>query len=439
MSLKRARSAGGILVWLLVSASSASVAGVDVSSILAHEGKKIVNITFTGNNTTRDFFIAREIELAVGDSLSLAELVEGVTNLENYGIFGSIDVAAKDEGDGVSLEYQFREMPPIIPYLALNYTEENGFSIGPAVAALNFLGRAIRVSGQTLFGGTTSFALMVGYPWITRDYHLGIDVVAAHLVRDDELNGFEETSDEVTPWIKRYIGENGRIRGMIGYFHMKADRDGITLSPDRSDHFFRAGAAVGYDSRDSWRIPHDGWENEIEVVGSIGDGDYVSTTVDFRRFQPVTGTQTLFMGVLASFQPGTVGKNVPSYAQYHVGGANSVRGQDFNLGKSLFGTNQLITTVEYQVGVLPLKPYNFFKWSAAIGVQLAFFSDTGIAWSNSDEFSSERTKSGFGTGLRLLIPGVDMVRFDFGFNRQGDAYFHFGGMFKWSAQRLRLR
>jgi hypothetical protein len=67
------------------------------------------------------------------------------------------------------------------------------------------------------------------------------------------------------------------------------------------------------------------------------------------------------------------------------------------------------------------------------------FTDTGVAWSESDEFSTDRAKSGFGAGLRLLVPGIDVLRFDMGFNLQGGAHFHFGGGFKWDAQRFRLR
>jgi len=424
---------------VLLFAPAAVRASFDPSSYSSFEGKRVSGIACTGNNSTKESFIRRELELAVGDTLSVEKLAAGIRNLENYGIFGSIAVTAKDATDGVLLEYQFREMPSFMPFVAFDYTEENGLSLGPAVAAVNLFGRGIRASGSALFGGTTTFELVVKYPWITADYRLGLALRASHLDRDDDLVGFGETSDEISPWVTRYIGEHGRTRGMIGYFHMKSDRDGVTLSPDRSDHFLRVGAAVGYDTRDSWRDTRNGWENEIELVWSAGDGNFATTTVDIRRFQRLTRRHTLFLGALTSLQPGEVGENVPVYLQYFIGGANSVRGQDVDLGKTLFGKNQLISTLEYQINLLPLRPYGFFKWSAALGLQLAVFADAGVAWSTSDEFSADRTKSGFGAGLRLLVPGVEMVRFDLGFNRQGDVHFHFGGGYKWAAQRLRLR
>lgn len=434
-------AAGGLaaLIALLLLAPSPVRASFDPAPYAAFEGKRIAGISFAGNRTTKESFIRRELRLEVGDTLSVQSLAEGIRNLENYGIFGSITVGIEDATDGVLLEYQFREMPSYIPFVAVQYTEENGFSIGPAVAAVNLFGRGIRASGSALFGGTTNFELIGRYPWITADYRLGLLLRASHLSRDEDFLGFEETSDEITPWVTRYLGENGRVRGMIGYFHMKSNQDGITLSSDGSDHFLRVGAAVGYDSRDSWRDTRNGWQSEIEVVGNIGDGDFATTSIDLRRFQRLTRRQTLFLGGLASLQTGDVGSNVPAYFQYFIGGANSVRGQDVDLGKSLYGKNQMIATAEYQLSLIPLRPYNFFKWSAAMGLQLALFADAGTAWTAPDDLSMDRAKGGFGAGLRLLIPGVEMIRFDAGFNRQGDAYFHFGGGFKWEAQRLRLR
>jgi outer membrane protein assembly factor BamA len=424
---------------VLLFAPAPGRASFDPSPYAAFEGKRIAGISFNGNRSTKESFIRRELDLAVGDTLSVGKLAERIRNLENYGIFGSITVGIEDAEDGVLLEYEFREMPSYVPFVAVQYTEENGFSIGPAVAAVNLFGRGIRASGSALFGGLMMFELVARYPWITADYRLGLTLRASHLERDDDLVGFEETSDEISPWVTRYLGERGRVRGMIGYFHMKADRGGVTLSSDRSDHFLRVGAAVGYDTRDSWRDTRNGWQNEVEIVGNVGDGDFATTTIDLRRFQRLTRKQTLFLGALTSLQTGEVGADVPVYLQYFIGGANTVRGQDVDLGKSLFGKNQLIATVEYQLGLLPLRPYNFFKWSAAMGLQLAVFADAGTAWSSSDELSVDRAKGGFGAGLRLLVPGVEMVRFDVGFNRQGDVYFHFGGGFKWEAQRLRLR
>ena len=432
---------GLIFVIIVVSLVPSTVrAEFDKEGLLPYENKTITAMTLSGNNSTRDYIIQREFDLEVGDPLDIDELAEGYQNLENLGIFGSIIVNVKEDGDGVAVEWLFREMPPFIPYLAFRYTEENGFSVGPAISSVNLFGRALRLSGRVLFGGTNTAILTMRWPWITGSYHLSFDLDASHLIRDDELNEFEETSDEITPWIGRYVGDKGRIRGMMGYFRMESDIDGITLSENNADNFLRVGGSIGYDSRDSWRVPREGWEHQLEAIFTTGDGTFLTTNLDIRRFQPLTERQALFIGALTTLQTGTVGEDVPQYLTYRMGGANSIRGYNITeLGKTLYGKNQFIGTLEYHYTLLPLKAYHLLKWSAALGLQLALFTDTGIAWSDSDDFNTERWKTGFGFGIRLLVPGTEMTRFDVGFNRNGDVYFHFGNWFKWTAQRFRLR
>jgi len=50
-----------------------------------------------------------------------------------------------------------------------------------------------------------------------------------------------------------------------------------------------------------------------------------------------------------------------------------------------------------------------------------------------------RARAGMGFGLRLLVPGSEMVRFDLGWSPEGGFHFHFGSGTKPVAQRQRLR
>jgi hypothetical protein len=70
---------------------------------------------------------------------------------------------------------------------------------------------------------------------------------------------------------------------------------------------------------------------------------------------------------------------------------------------------------------------------------MALFSDIGIAWSESRELAADRARAGFGAGLRLLVPGSEMVRFDVGWSADGGFHFHFASGSKPAAQRARIR
>jgi len=72
-------------------------------------------------------------------------------------------------------------------------------------------------------------------------------------------------------------------------------------------------------------------------------------------------------------------------------------------------------------------------------LELAAFSDVGVAWSYKDESSWERTRIGFGVGVRALVPGIHSVRLDVGMSQFGDVVFNFvvGSIFDARAKKVR--
>jgi outer membrane protein assembly factor BamA len=383
--------------------------------------------------------ITRELDTKVGDPFRLDTLRLDLVRLENLGVFADTKVVPTADGEAVRLGFEFREMPPVIVYPSFSYTEENGFSYGPAVSALNLGGRGIRLSARAFFGGSSQRFARFTWPWIRGD-HVSLDFSGGRLERDDSLNGFREQSWEFTPWLGTYLGPHGRLRGTVSLFRMHADVPDKTLDPDNADHFMRIAGALGWDTRDSWRNPRHGWLNELEIWRNAGDGDFWTAHFDVRRYQPTGPRQHVLLSGLLTLQSGTVGEDVPGYLTYYLGGANSIRGYDVEaLGPSLNGKNQLLTTAEYNVALLDIERRDFWKWSYSIGLQLTAFGDLGVAWSDSDELTWDRFRGGTGAGLRILVPGAEQVRLDLGWSPDGGIHFHFASGTKPSGQRRRPR
>jgi outer membrane protein assembly factor BamA len=414
---------------------------VDLSEF---EGKPVVRIDIIGNRITKEHVIRRELDTKVGEPFDAQVANEDLTRLENLGIFSSISARPSNEDGGVAIELEVKEMPWIIPYLAFKYNEEDGFSVGPALSSLNMLGRDIALSGRVLFGGAFTFSVTLSWPWIAAN-HLSHDLFAAHTIREDPILEFDETSDEVSPWIGTYLGRYGRAAATFQWLRMKSDQDGITLDPDNTDNLIRVGGRIGVDTRDSWRNPTRGWLNELQVLktgGALGgDGDFWTTDLDIRRFQSIAPKHNLVLGGLWSMQTGEAGVDVPSYLFYRIGGANSVRGYDnVASGKENFGKNQLIGTFAYEYLLLDITEFILLgRWSLSAGCKVALFADVGTAWNTQDELTGDRFKSGFGIGLRPLVPGVDVLRLDLAVSQDGNVRFHFGTFSKLDAQRLRIR
>jgi outer membrane protein insertion porin family len=402
-------------------------------------GRTVTAIALDGLRVTREFVARREIRTTVGQPLRVDVVAADVQRLDNLSVFAEITVVAEGDGDGVRLTFRFKEMPSWIAWVGYSYTDLDGFSGGPKLSALNFAGRAISLNAKAYFGGADQYSARLLWPWMAGD-HLSLDVYAARLSRRDTLNEFKETSNEITPAVGTYLGDHGRLKGLFSLFRMKSDVDGKTLDPDNHDHLFRLGLSLGWDDRDSWRSPRRGWQNELEVWRTTGDGDFWSMNLDLRRWFPIRNRQKVLLSGLASLQSGTVDEDVPVYLLYRMGGANSIRGYEIeDLGVRLYGKNQLIGTAEYSVTLLPLRRFDIWKFALRLGLEAAVFTDAGIAWSEPGELAMNRVKGGIGAGLRLLVPGTEMVRFDVGWSAEGGLHFHFASGTKPVAQRQRLR
>jgi len=404
-----------------------------------YSGQTIVEITLAGNHVTKDWVIGREVWATVGEALDMDVINEDMVRLENLAIFGEVIVTASPVEGGVALNYSFTEMPWIIPYPAMNYTEENGFSLGVGVASPNFGGRDVMVSGTAVFGGTTKYNFSASNPWITGN-HVSAGVTAFHQTRSNNLLDFEQTSDMVSLNAGKYIGKNGRLKVYGGYYGVGSDQPNITLDPDNFDELWFGAISVGYDGRDSWRSPHEGWHNEASLLYIGGDANTWTLGLDARRYQPVGERHTIATGPYLGLQTGTVGEDVPSYMQYFIGGANSVRGYELEeLGKEIFGKNQFLYTLEYRYLAIPTRPVKIFKWTFSLGLELATFGDAGVAWSDPQDFNIDRMRSGYGVGVRLLVPGLDSLRFDIARSEEGNTVFNFGLRAIFDERKKRVR
>ncbi len=435
------RTLGALLLALGPTAASAQL---DITPLLVDEGRTVEAIEIEGRNVTRENVVTREIHTTVGEPFETATAIADLQRLQNMQVFSEIHLEVEPgKGDAVRVKFVLKEMNSWLPTLAAQYTEENGFSVGPGIAALNLTGRNIRLTGSAIFGGTTQIWTDFNWPWIT-GHHMGLRGRGALLERTDSLNEFEETSYELTLRPSRFLGEHGRLGAGFQLLTVASDRDGKTLSSTNKDLLISLEASIGWDTRDAWSNPKGGWKNELVISktgGALGgDADFWRLIVDLRRWQSTFPRQRLMLSGLMSLQGGEVGVGLPEYIQFRLGGANTIRGYDIEeLGRTLFGRNQLLGTAEYSFRVVPMRRFDFWKLSFRLGLELALFGDVGVAWTESRDLNANRARAGLGAGVRLLIPGSEMVRVDVGWSPEGGFRLHLSGGTKPERQRQRLR
>lgn len=379
-------------------------------------GRTVKEIRISGLKKTKRFVIVRELATKTGEPYTRENAEQDPKRLDQLGMFSQIDIHPTIEGEDVVLQITLRETSPLLPILSLDVSDENGLSIGPGFKALNLKGEAIRLSTSARFGGSTQVSTTIENPWFAGN-HASYEFQFQYRDRPNGFEDFQEQSLELELDVGSYVQDNGRIGGRIGFLSLGSDIPGITLSPDNRDSIPTLALYLGYDSRNFWSDPTEGWWNEFEISksgGIFGESDFWTLTFDIRRFQPLVDRHTIALFSLATYRTGAIGDEIPGYLNFHLGGTNTIRGWDLDSSQ---GKNQFINTAEYRYTLLKRRPLGFKGLTFYAGLQLALFADFGIAWDDSAEFRGDNFIDGYGFGIRILIPFVDMLRFEFAFGQ----------------------
>ena len=282
-------------------------------------------------------------------------------------------------------------------------------SIGPALKVLSIAGHPHEVSASVRFGGEGLVELAETSPFLT-NRSLWYSNKLQIRDRENSLDNFTEHSLDFDSRLGRRGSEAWKTGFLFQAYHLQSVESGHTLSPDHSDLFVGFGGVYEYDTRDSWTTPTRGWWNSVDAVWHAGEGDYGTVNFDIRRYQPLTSNQTFVATALLTLQSGVRGEDVPTYLDYALGGANTVRGWDF---ASRRGKDQLIVSLEHRYTLLPTQPFALKGLNLYGGMAFAVFADVGSAWNGADDDFSGNAIAGAGVGLRFFVPFVDVIRLDF--------------------------
>jgi outer membrane protein assembly factor BamA len=355
--------------------------------------------------------------------------------LDRLRFFASDTVTTVSEDDGLLLKVNMVETSNALPNVGIGHSQENGWSLGPGLKVNNVAHSGVTLSIGSRFGGLTRVFANFANPEIPGRWIYNGAI--GYTKRFDELNDFERTSYAATFRFGKTIVPDVRLHGIFEITTTHSNVDGITLSDSNRDVIPYLGPQIEHDTRDFWSDPHTGWHNILDGGKEFGDADYWRVRADFRRYVPLAKRHTLALTSLTDYHTGEVGVDFPQYSLSYIGGANSVRG--WALG-SRSGQNEMLNTVEYRYTLMNRRTYKIWMVKFYIGLQLAAFWDSGIAWTESNEFAADKFINGYGGGLRLMVPWVNEIRLDFaGGQPGGGVRFELGFGPKADAQKVKAR
>jgi outer membrane protein insertion porin family len=400
------------------------------------EGVTIGAIRVIGLQRLDPDVVERHLISRAGEPFHRANLAPDRRALDELRLFASVTIEPILEGSTVVVVVTVAETLKLLPTLLMRVTDENGVSAGGGLRGINLFGRGTLTSVGILFGGETSVTAAVEAPTITPGtwrWRAGFRFVN----RENVLYSFDERSSTANLRFSRIFPHGFRVGGVVDVLAVDTGGSTAALAADGTDIIPSVGGFATFDTLDSTTNPRQGTWAEVQIEHMGVDAASWTFTLDGRRFQPFTERHGLGVFALATVQTGVVGETLPEYLQFALGGANSVRG--WSLG-SRQGRNQFIGGLEYAFVAVPVRHFRVKGMNFYGGVQAVAFVDTGLAWNSRTDFDFQSGITGYGIGLRLLVPFVDLVRLDLAWGEPGRGpAFCFGVSLKATRQRQRVR
>ena len=154
------------------------------------------------------------------------------------------------------------------------------------------------------------------------------------------------------------------------------------------------------------------------------DVNFFRFGADMRGYLPLSSRFTLAGRVSGSMASGGL---IPTYARTYFGYGERIRGyfRDVLEGENLIGSSAELRFMLLPVIVfrLPtdLLPEQFTVWQ--FGVSLALFADAGTTWFRGDPLILRNFLSGYGGGIRFLLPYGIVARTEYAVNNLGRGQF----------------
>ncbi|MCF8414189.1 MAG: hypothetical protein K9G44_12285 [Melioribacteraceae bacterium] len=434
-----------LLLYILLCGSIYAI-GTDSLVISNDRFVKIENILISGNETTKDFVIFREMTFQSGDTVNNEMIKFNKERIYSLGLFNFVRTKLQQKNEKINLIIEVEETWYIwpIPIIDLNGNDFNNISYGLGLSYRNFRGRNETIFGFFTLGFDPQFGISYINPLINEEYDLNLEVSFAYQTEKNksleamELYGGDFNYQRINTFIKigKRFNQFNNLYIAAGYEQVKAPDDffpNFTASGTKFDKFGVASLMYVYDSRDLRQLPSNGVFGQIEYAHKGLGSDDVNIgvlNIDFREYRP------LYQGVTSRWRIATrnlFGDKLPYYENSVLGYSQYVRGHKQNQRD---GNNLILTSVETSFSIvdefefsyeLPAIPKSLT--SARLGVQFSFFYDAGLTYNQGAKVFKQNWDHGFGFGITILVLPFNALRVEYAFNEDKSGEIVFGAGF----------
>lgn len=401
---------------------------------------RIVAAVAEGNKITASDVILREIPFAFPAVLTDADIELIQNRVQNLHLFNRVELRVDERPEGGTLVVGVTESWYLwpSPVLFLSDGDWHKLSYGAQLTDGNFRGRneKLRIGGW--FGYNPSYSLGYSIPWIGDRLRLSLGVSAFRRRTESRIFAFAEDRVGFSLTVGRRISLElqtelqfslQRVTLPAGYAGYSASGSGRDLVPTFDWR-------IRWEHRDLVEYPKSGAYLAADIMRSgwgAGQPDFWRATLDARGYAPLAGSVSIGARQLLILSSGAL----PVYDRVYLGYGERVRGYHSLIlpDPALFadyGRYQIsLTSLELRFPIIPIQYVtiknvplvpNLFK-NLKLGLSAGVFFDGALIWRNAREISWANLYAGYGVGLHLHLPYINVLRLEYALNNRGRGEF----------------
>jgi len=392
-----------------------------INFLIKKNKKMFVNrIDISGNTTTQDDVIRRELKLYEGQEFSQIDLDESIKKIKRLGYFSDVDVKTypvKDFDDKFNISISVKEAKTGEFAIGLSHSNASGAAFSTGIQQSNILGTGNVLNAKfTSSKAVEELQLYFKNPYINKSGH------------SISYGIFNKSTDAANLEISDYIlDENGVTVGYgipLSEFsdvfaEMKLTDTSISCSTkfsgvdyeqsqcaNTNNNDFSISANFTLNSLNDFYNPTDGMKRSFSTSLSLPLGDYKYYQFEAKQinYTPVFDNSSFSTKLNFQLAQGYGGKELPFFKRYFGGGSSSVRGFDFNsLGskypdlKAKGGEISLLSSAAY------ISPASNFGIDNP-NIRLSTFIDAGSIFEKTSNFDISDIRVSTGLAASWLTP-----------------------------------